>query len=176
MTPEMIYTSLVVLAVLAALASNRVPAEVTMMAALVAVLVGDVITVDQALAGFANPGLITVAVLYVVAAALRDTGAIYWVAHKLLGQPKSALGSQSRLILPTSILSAFLNNTTVVAMMIRNGLPMPYPPVFNVAKFERASQDGFFLCIESADPLFDVEGTTSFLQDLNPVEVSTVEW
>ena len=37
MTPEMIYTSLVVLAVLAALASNRVPAEVTMMAALVAV-------------------------------------------------------------------------------------------------------------------------------------------
>ncbi len=118
MTPEMIYTSLVVLAVLAALASNRVPAEVTMMAALVAVLVGDVITVEQALAGFANPGLITVAVLYVVAAALRDTGAIYWVAHKLLGQPKSALGSQSRLILPTSILSAFLNNTTVVAMMI----------------------------------------------------------
>ncbi|WP_194855640.1 SLC13 family permease [Alloalcanivorax venustensis] len=118
MTPEMIYTSLVVLAVLAALASNRVPAEVTMMAALVAVLVGDVITVEQALAGFANPGLITVAVLYVVAAALRDTGAIYWVAHKLLGQPKSALGSQARLILPTSILSAFLNNTTVVAMMI----------------------------------------------------------
>ena len=49
MTPEMIYTSLVVLAVLAALASNRVPAEVTMMAALVAVLVGDVITVEQAL-------------------------------------------------------------------------------------------------------------------------------
>ena len=65
---------------------------------------------------------------------------------------------------------------TVVAMMIRNGLPMPYHPVFYVAKFERASQDGFFLCIESADPLFDVEGTTSFLQDLNPVEVSTVEW
>ncbi|HCE41409.1 MAG TPA: SLC13 family permease, partial [Alcanivorax sp.] len=94
MTPEMIYTSLVVLAVLAALASNRVPAEVTMMAALVAVLVGDVITPAQALAGFANPGLMTVAVLYVVAAALRDTGAIFWVAHKLLGQPKSALGSQ----------------------------------------------------------------------------------
>ncbi|MAO58012.1 MAG: SLC13 family permease [Alcanivorax sp.] len=118
MTPEMIYTSLVVLAVLAALASNRVPAEVTMMAALVAVLVGDVITPAQALAGFANPGLMTVAVLYVVAAALRDTGAIFWVAHKLLGQPKSALGSQLRLIAPTSLLSAFLNNTTVVAMMI----------------------------------------------------------
>ena len=111
-------TGLMLTGMLAALASNRVPAEVTMMAALVAVLVGDVITVEQALAGFANPGLMTVAVLYVVAAALRDTGAIFWVAHKLLGQPKSALGSQARLILPTSILSAFLNNTTVVAMMI----------------------------------------------------------
>tara|TARA_A100001391_G_scaffold160_1_gene300 strand:+ start:12117 stop:13898 length:1782 start_codon:yes stop_codon:yes gene_type:complete len=118
MTPDILFTSLVVVAVLGALASNRVPAEVTMMAALVAVLVGDVITPDQALAGFANPGLMTVAVLYVVAAALRDTGAIYWIAHKLLGQPKTLTGSQTRLIAPTALLSAFLNNTTVVAMMI----------------------------------------------------------
>jgi di/tricarboxylate transporter len=118
MTPDMLFTILVVLLVLVALASNRAPPEVVMMAAMVAVLIGGVITPEQALAGFSNPGLATVAVLYVVAAALRDTGAIYWVAHRLLGQPGSVLGSQVRLILPTSLLSAFLNNTTVVAMMI----------------------------------------------------------
>ncbi|MEX2523534.1 MAG: SLC13 family permease [Gammaproteobacteria bacterium] len=118
MTMEMIYTCLVLLAVLAALASNRVPAEVAMMAALAAVLLGGIITPEQALSGFSNPGLMTVAVLYVVAAALRDTGAIFWVAHQLLGQPRSAAGTHVRLILPTSLLSAFLNNTTVVAMMI----------------------------------------------------------
>lgn len=118
MTPDIAFTLLVVLLVLIALASNRVPAEVTMMAALVAVMIGGVITPEQALAGFANPGLMTVAVLYVVAAALRDTGAIYWVAHRLLGQPKTPRGSQVRLIAPTALLSAFLNNTTVVAMMI----------------------------------------------------------
>ena len=65
---------------------------------------------------------------------------------------------------------------TFLGLWILNGLPMLYHPVFNVAGFERASQDGFFLCIESADPLFDAEGTTSFLEDLNPVEVSTVDW
>ncbi len=118
MAPEMIFTSAVLIAVLVALASNRVPAEVAMMAALAAVLIAGVITPEQALSGFSNPGLMTVGVLYVLAAALRDTGAIYWVSHKLLGQPRSAFGSQLRLILPTSLLSAFLNNTTVVAMMI----------------------------------------------------------
>ncbi|WP_275100043.1 SLC13 family permease [Sedimenticola hydrogenitrophicus] len=118
MTVEMLFTLAVVVGVLVALASNRVPAEIAMMAAMVAVLIGGVIDTGQALAGFSNAGMMTVAVLYVVAAALRDTGAIFWIAHKLLGQPKTLLASQMRLILPTSFLSAFLNNTTVVAIMI----------------------------------------------------------
>lgn len=118
MTAEMLFTLAVVVGVLVALASNRVPAEIAMMAAMAAVLVGGVIDTRQALSGFSNAGMLTVAILYVVAAALRDTGAIFWIAHKLLGQPKTLLASQMRLILPTSVLSAFLNNTTVVAIMI----------------------------------------------------------
>jgi len=115
---DILITLLIVASVLGALATNRVPADLTMMAALVAVLVAGIITPGEALSGFANPGLMTIAALYVVAAALRDTGAIYWVAHRLLGQPKSVFSSQLRLIAPASLLSAFLNNTTVVAMMI----------------------------------------------------------
>ncbi len=118
MSLDILITLLIVASVLGALATNRVPADLTMMAALVAVLVAGIITPGEALAGFANPGLMTIAALYVVAAALRDTGAIYWVAHRLLGQPKTVLSSQFRLIAPASLLSAFLNNTTVVAMMI----------------------------------------------------------
>ena len=118
MTAEMIFTSLVMLFVLGSLVSNRIPAEVTMMGAMTLVLVAGVITPEQALSGFANPGLMTVAALYVVAAALRDTGAIFWIAHKLLGQPASLKSAHLRMIMPTSMLSAFLNNTTVVAMMI----------------------------------------------------------
>ena len=76
MTPDLVFTVAVLLMVLAALASNRVPADVTMMAALTLVLLAGIISPSEALKGFANPGLMTIGALYVVAAALRDTGAI----------------------------------------------------------------------------------------------------
>jgi hypothetical protein len=52
---------------------------------------------------------------------------------------------------------------------------MPYHPVFNVPAFRRVTEDGFFLCIEARDPLFDRGGTKRFLETLNPREVSEVE-
>jgi len=64
--------------------------------------------------------------------------------------------------------SAFLG------MLILNGLPQPYHPIFNAKRFERASSDGFFLCIEADDPQFHLEKTRVFLEGLSPVEVSEV--
>ena len=63
----------------------------------------------------------------------------------------------------------------VLGMIILNGLPMPYHPVFNVARFERASRDRFFLLVESADPKFDRTATHDFLKGLNPSEINEVE-
>lgn len=54
------------------------------------------------------------------------------------------------------------------------GFPMPYHPVFNVPRFALASNDRFFLCIESTDPLFDRAKTSEFLETLDPKEVSEV--
>jgi hypothetical protein len=61
-------------------------------------------------------------------------------------------------------------------VVVLNGLPMPYHPVFNVERFaRRASQKGFFLVIESTDPKFDRIPTRVFLQSLGALEVNEVE-
>jgi hypothetical protein len=72
----------------------------------------------------------------------------------------------------TTILFAGLS--TFFGMLLFNGLPAPYHPVFNVPQFEKASQDGFFLSIESADDNFDAERTREFLLSLGAVEVYDV--
>jgi hypothetical protein len=73
----------------------------------------------------------------------------------------------------TVLLAAF---SAVFGMILLNGLPQPYHPVFNVERFQFASRDQFFLCIESDDPRFESGETRRFLQSLNPVEVNDVPW
>jgi di/tricarboxylate transporter len=58
------------------------------MAALMFLVVVGIFSPGEALSGFFNPGLMTIATLHVVAAGLKETGVIQWGAHTLLGQPK----------------------------------------------------------------------------------------
>lgn len=115
---EAILTLLVIASVLGMLAMTRVAPDMILMAALAFLVVSGILTPPEALAGFANPGVMTIATLYIVAAALKETGAVQWLARILLGQPRSLSEAQLRMLLPAAGLSAFMNNTTVVAMLI----------------------------------------------------------
>ncbi len=63
----------------------------------------------------------------------------------------------------------------VVGMIFRNGLPRPVHPLFNVDRFELATRDKFFLCIEAIDPKFDRTETEKFLRGLNPSHCTVVD-
>lgn len=104
--------------VMATLIFTRIQADLVLVSAMVFLLVAGVLGPAEAFSGFGNPGVITIATLYVVAAGLKETGAVQWIARHILGHPKSARGAQLRMVVPAGVLSAFMNNTAVVAMFI----------------------------------------------------------
>jgi di/tricarboxylate transporter len=116
------YDAWITLAVIAltvgTLIGSRLAPDLVLVGALTVLILTGVLTPGEALLGLSNPGLATVAVLYVVAAGLVDTGGIHLLGARLLGRPRSVAAAQARLMLPATGLSAFLNNTPVVAMLV----------------------------------------------------------
>lgn len=68
----------------------------------------------------------------------------------------------------------FASLSATFGLLALCGFPTLYHPVFNVPRFERATRNGFFLCIEAKDPLFELDKIKSFLGGLDPKEVSEV--
>jgi di/tricarboxylate transporter len=111
-------TLFLLVTVLLLLVFSHIAADMILMAAMGVLIVSKVLTPTEALAGFSNPGVITIAAFYVIAAGLKETGAVRWIGQLLLGSPESEKRALSRVILPSALLSAFMNNTAVVAMFI----------------------------------------------------------
>ncbi len=111
-------TLAVTLLLLVAMARNVAGPDLVLVGGLTLLLALGIVDPAHALAGFANPAVITVAALFVVAAGLRETGGLDYLARRVLGRPRSLLGAQVRMMAPVVTMSAFLNNTPVVAMMV----------------------------------------------------------
>lgn len=118
----------IIAAVLIALMCTRIAADAILVAALTLLLVVPVpkdggitlgiLTPKEAIGGFASTGLATVAVLFVVVTGLKETGGIDWISARLLGRPRTLRSGMVRMAAPVAGMSAFLNNTPVVALMI----------------------------------------------------------
>jgi hypothetical protein len=91
----------------------------------------------------------------------------------IAGKPLNSWPAWIPITFELTILGAALS--CVFGMLAMNGLPAPYHPVFNAARFAFASRDRFFLLIKARDRQFDPIRTKEFLQSLHPREVSEIE-
>ncbi len=105
-------------AMFALLIVTKLPAWTIFLGALTAAMTLGLAPVPALLAGFANSGVLTVAVLFMVAAGMYRTGAITLIADVIIRRPSSIGKALRRVLLPVTVASAFLNNTPLVAMMI----------------------------------------------------------
>lgn len=118
MTPEIILTIVIVALMLVGLIFELLAPDVIVFSALGALLLTGVLNVKEALGGFANSGMLTVAVLFIVAYAAQSSGILEFFASHVMGRSGGGRRSLLRLMVPIQLLSAFLNNTPIVAMFI----------------------------------------------------------
>jgi len=102
----------------------------------------------------------------------------YWIAAidyplNIGGRPLHSWPAFIPVTFELTILGAAI--AAVLGMLILNGLPMPYHPLFHVPRFALVTRNCFFLCIEARDPKFDREETRRFLASVKAREVSDVE-
>jgi len=118
MTTEAWITAGILAATFALLLFSRLPAHVIFLGALTAAITFGLAPVEDLLKGFSNQGVLTVAVLFMIAEGMYSTGAITMISDRIVGLPKSVLGAQFKILPPVAAGSAFFNNTPLVAMMI----------------------------------------------------------
>jgi di/tricarboxylate transporter len=126
MSFEIWYTAALLLIMSLFLVWEWIEVEVTLFAVLLLLVIGKVITLRDAFAGFANEGMITIAFLFVVVGALNNSGMIRHLNPFIFGDPGGSVPKKLlRLLLPIAAISAFMNNTPVVAVMIPSKYLIP---------------------------------------------------
>ncbi len=81
-------------------------------------LVFGILTPEDAFQGLSNTAVLAVGALFVVAAGVQNTGALSFIDRLLFAKSASLTGVLARVMVTTAALSAFLNNTPIVAMLI----------------------------------------------------------
>ena len=128
--------------------------------------------------GFEDRRISKLVLLGGIVGALVGYGLQYWtsvIAYPLNigGRPLHSWVSFIPPAFETTILFAAF--TAGLSMIVLNGLPRPYHPVFNAERFHLASQDKFFLVVEAVDPKFSLDETGAFLAGLHANEVVALD-
>lgn len=115
---EAIVVILIITSMLASLIFELLPPELTVLTAMLLVWNLGIITIDDALGGFANEGMITVGALFVVVKGVEKSGVIDRIAQHVFGSKTSKSMALLRMCLLVFVMSAFFNNTPIVALFL----------------------------------------------------------
>lgn len=136
------YTSILLVLLSIVLVKEYIEADLAVFSVLLLLICGGVVDVKEAFSGFSNQGMLTVGFLFIVAGALQRNGVLNWLGDSILGKEGKISGKLFRLLPPVSLLSAFFNNTPIVAMLI--------PAVRSWAKKNQAPVSKFLIPLSYA--------------------------
>ncbi len=112
-------TIILIIAMFATMLKTKLPADIVFLGVMALLVITDCLPAEQALSGFSSETVIVVGVLFVIVAGLDATGVLQWIVKNLLGTPSSYWKAIVRLMVPVAVLSAFLSNSTIVALFIK---------------------------------------------------------
>ncbi len=100
-------------------------------------------------------------------------GMVRGYEYMISGKPMMSLPAWIPVMFETTVLFSAI--AAVALMLVFNGLPRLYHPVFKSKRFARATDDRFFVVIEARDPNFDRSTTHTLLETLNPTSIEALE-
>lgn len=119
MTVEIIIVIAVVIGAAVLFATEKLPVDLTAILVMAVLLVSGIITPEEGISGFSNTATVTVAAMFIISAALNKTGAVLFVGELASRMFKYNFWLGVILMMITvGVLSAFINNTPVVAVFI----------------------------------------------------------
>ncbi len=119
MTIEIAIVLVVLLGAVIMFATERFPVDVVAIIAMSVLVVSGVITPQQGVSGFSNSATITVAFMFILSTALFKSGAVVSIGNRIaqLFKYNFWVGILATM-LSVGVISAFINNTPVVAIFI----------------------------------------------------------
>ncbi|WP_127844158.1 SLC13 family permease [Psychroflexus aestuariivivens] len=119
MTVDVIITLCVIAGAMVLFATEVIRVDLVALLIIVALVITGVITPQQGVEGFSNNATITVAFMFALSAAMLQTGALQFLAQKLSKVFENNFNQGMILMMILiAVISAFINNTPVVAVFI----------------------------------------------------------
>lgn len=117
MTVDMVIVIIAIILMLAGLFFEIARPDLLVFFTLFVFMMLGLVSAEQALVGFSNQGMLTIALLFIIASVFERSGLVERFMTKLLARAQSHRGALARLVVPVSGLSAFLNNTPIVVTL-----------------------------------------------------------